>query len=206
MGVPSRAGVFPMTHCGSSRITCFPPATQNYCRCEEHTKSSMQAMRRKRLSSLHRPPVPRKKVGRKVRTGFINGAARLIGGKAYDSARLDRDLADRYGIEMIAPNRGGRRKPTQDGRPSRRYRRRWRVEQLFAWLHHFRRLVIRWEYHVEDFFGTVRLGCMQILLGIYDRLLVAQRHHGVDLCGAACRDVASQQCGGDQKQYHCGKS
>jgi hypothetical protein len=28
---------------------------------------------------------------------------------------------------------------------------------------HFRRLVIRWEYHVENFFGMVRLGCMQIL-------------------------------------------
>ena len=38
-----------------------------------------------------------------------------------------------------------------------------RVERLFAWLHHFRRLVIRWEYHVENFFGMVRLGCMQIL-------------------------------------------
>ena len=31
------------------------------------------------------------------------------------------------------------------------------------WLHHFRRLVIRWEYHIENFFGMVRLGCMQIL-------------------------------------------
>jgi transposase len=88
----------------------------------------------------------------------------LIGDKAYDSDRLDRDLADRYGIEMIAPHRGSRREPTQDGRPLRRYRRRWRVERLFAWLHHFCRLVIRWEYHVENFFGMVRLGCIQILL------------------------------------------
>jgi transposase len=89
--------------------------------------------------------------------------ARLIGDKAYDSDRLDRDLAEGYGIEMIAPHRGERRTPTQDGRPLRRYRRRWRVERLFAWLHHFRRLVTRWEYHVENFFGMVRLGCMQIL-------------------------------------------
>src|SRR5271169_3854903 len=96
---------------------------------------------------------------------FLNTLpARLIGDKAYDSDRLDRDLADRYGIEMIAPHRGQRREPTQDGRPLRRYRRRWRVERLFAWLHHFRRLVIRWEYHVENFFGMVRLGCIQILL------------------------------------------
>ena len=45
-----------------------------------------------------------------------------------------------------------------------RYSRRWRVERLFAWLHHFRRLVIRWEYHVQNFFSMVRLGCIQILL------------------------------------------
>src|ERR1700722_1844836 len=88
---------------------------------------------------------------------------RLIGDKAYDSDRLDRDLAERYDIEMIAPHRGERRTPTQDGRPLRRYRRRWRVERLFAWLHHVRRLVIRWEYHVGYFFGMVRLGCLQIL-------------------------------------------
>jgi transposase len=56
---------------------------------------------------------------------------------------LDSNLAERYGIEMIAPHRGVRRSPTGDGRPLCRYRKRWRVERLFAWLHHFRRLVIR---------------------------------------------------------------
>jgi transposase len=65
---------------------------------------------------------------------------------------------------MIAPHRGQRRELTQDSRSLRHYRKRWRVERLLAWLHHFRRLVIRWEYHGETFFGMVRLGCMQILL------------------------------------------
>jgi transposase len=88
---------------------------------------------------------------------------RLIGDKAYDSDKLDEKLAEEYGIEMIAPNRRKRSK-TQDGRPLRRYRRRWRVERLFAWLHSFRRLVTRWEYHVENFLGFVRLGCLKILL------------------------------------------
>jgi len=46
---------------------------------------------------------------------------RVIGGKAYDSDLLDRELAEHYGIEMIAPYRGERRTPTQDGRPLRRY-------------------------------------------------------------------------------------
>jgi hypothetical protein len=45
----------------------------------------------------------------------------VIGDKAYDSDLLDRELAEHYGIEMIAPYRGERRTPTQDGRPLRRY-------------------------------------------------------------------------------------
>jgi hypothetical protein len=44
----------------------------------------------------------------------------LIDDKAYDSDRPDRDLAERYGIEVIASHRGVRRTPTQDGRPLRR--------------------------------------------------------------------------------------
>jgi transposase len=66
---------------------------------------------------------------------------------------------------LIAPHRANRRKPvTQDGRPLRRYRRRWRIERLYAWLQHFRRLVTRYEYHAENFLGFVQLGCIVILL------------------------------------------
>ena len=36
------------------------------------------------------------------------------------------------------------------------------MERLVAWLHHFRRLVIGREYHVETFFGVACLGCKQI--------------------------------------------
>jgi len=64
---------------------------------------------------------------------------------------------------MIAPNR--RTHPhTQDGRPLRRYRRRWKVERLMAWLHSFRRIVTRYEVHVENYLGFVHLGCIRILL------------------------------------------
>ncbi len=80
----------------------------------------------------------------------------LHGGKKRGLA----DLAERYGTEMIAPHRGGRRTRAQDGRPLRRYRGRWRMERLFAWLHHFRRVVVRWEHCVENFCGMVRLGRM----------------------------------------------
>ena len=89
---------------------------------------------------------------------------RLIGDKAYDSDPLDQKLAEEYGIELIAPHRGKRKVKTQDGRKLRRYRHRWKVERLFAWLHNFRRLVTRWEYYVENFLGFVHLGCLQLLL------------------------------------------
>ena len=89
---------------------------------------------------------------------------RLIGDKAYDSNPLDERLRDMHGIEMIAPHQPKRNRKTQDGRPLRRYRRRWKVERLFAWLHNFRRLVIRYEYYADNFLGMVRLGCIAILL------------------------------------------
>ena len=91
----------------------------------------------------------------------------MIGDKAYDSDPLDRQLAA-GGIEMIAPHRRGRKKPkTQDGRPLRRYRRRWKVERLFAWRQNFRRILTRHEYHAENYLGFVHLGCIKILLRQY---------------------------------------
>ena len=89
--------------------------------------------------------------------------ARLIGDKAYDSDRLDEQLRCDYDIEMIAPNRENRGK-TQDERKLRRYKRRWRVECLFAWLQWFRRLVTRYKYHIENFLGMVRLACLKLFL------------------------------------------
>jgi transposase len=88
----------------------------------------------------------------------------LIGDMAYDSDALDGRLA-RRGINMISPHRSNRRRPaTQDGRHLRRYKRRWRVERLFAWLQDFRRLVVRYEYHPANFLGFLLLGCSLILL------------------------------------------
>ena len=92
---------------------------------------------------------------------------RLIGDKAYDSDPLDVELAAE-GIEMIAPHKRDRKKVgTQDGRVLRRYRRRWKIERLFAWLQNFRRLVVRYEYHSENFLSFVHLGCIVILLRCY---------------------------------------
>lgn len=95
--------------------------------------------------------------------------ARLIGDRGYDSDKLDAHLRAAYGIEMIAAHRTDRRVPTQDGRPLRRARRRWKVERLFAWLHNYRRIVTRWERHPANFLGMIHLASAVILLRAFMR-------------------------------------
>ena len=104
-------------------------------------------------------------VGETLASSFVGEQPeRLIGDRAYDSDPLDAALGAQ-GVEMIAPHRKGRKKRrTQDGRKLRRYKRRWKVERLFAWLGNFRRLVVRYEWRVENYLGFVRLGCVMILL------------------------------------------
>ena len=89
---------------------------------------------------------------------------RLIGDKAYDSDPLDERLL-KQGIAMIAPHKSNRKKPTtQDGRPLRRYARRWKIERLFAWLQNFRRIQVRHDRSLENYLAFVLLGCMIISL------------------------------------------
>src|SRR5271163_2541687 len=87
---------------------------------------------------------------------------RLIGDKAYDDDNLDDQMAE-MGVEMIAPNRSNRSQ-TQDGRPMRRYKKRWTVERTIAWLQHFRRLCIRWEKSTMLFQGMLHLACCLLLM------------------------------------------
>ena len=91
---------------------------------------------------------------------------RLIGDKAYDSDALDKQMINGFATEVIAHHRKGRRadRKTQDGRALRRFRRRWKVERMFALMYNFRRLVVRWGYHAENFLDFVHLGCAMILL------------------------------------------
>ena len=84
--------------------------------------------------------------------------------KPMTRTRSTRSSRTTTAIELIAPNRRGRKRITQDGRKLRRYRRRWKVERLFAWMHNFRRLVTRWEYHIENFLGFVHLACLHMML------------------------------------------
>ena len=90
-------------------------------------------------------------------------------GMEGESAECILECMDFYGVEkafLFAPILDI--KPTR-WRKLRRYKRRWKIERLFAWLGNFRRLVVRYERRVENFLGFVHLGCIIILL---KRLLV----------------------------------
>lgn len=90
---------------------------------------------------------------------------RLIGDRAYDCDPLDERLSEDHGVEMISPHRKGRKKPpTQDGRALRRFKRRWKIERLIAWLGNHRRILIRHEHHLPNFQGFVLLACALILI------------------------------------------
>ena len=88
---------------------------------------------------------------------------RLIADKAWDGRSLQLRLAEERGIELIAPlKRGSRRK--QDGRALRRYKRRWKIERLFAWLKRSRRIACRWERSADNYLGMLHIACAVLLL------------------------------------------
>jgi len=89
---------------------------------------------------------------------------RLIYDKAADSDPLRSRLKKR-GTELITPHQKGRKKrPTQDGRKLRRYRRRWKVERTIAWIKNFRRTLTRFEFYAHLFHGFVKLACLMVVL------------------------------------------
>ncbi len=99
---------------------------------------------------------------------FVKGRLkRIIADRAYDSDKADKVLRKKQ-IRLIAPHRSNRKaKPTQDGRELRPYKRRWKVERLFAWIQNYRRCYVRYEYYDHNFLAFVLLACMMILLKKY---------------------------------------
>lgn len=95
---------------------------------------------------------------------------RLIGDKAWDGRALRERLKNERGIDLIAPNKRTTRHFKTDGRKLRRYKRRWKIERLFAWLKRWRRLATRWEQKAENYLAFVHLGCVVLLLRASARL------------------------------------
>lgn len=51
-------------------------------------------------------------------------------------------------MPIARTNRRKKSNQTQDGRKLRGYKRRWKIEHLFAWLFNFRQLVVRYDYFI----------------------------------------------------------
>lgn len=64
---------------------------------------------------------------------------RPIAGEAHDGDPRDQHMRREFGTEMIAPHRQVRRleRKIQDARSLRRFRCRWKVENLFVWTYDF---------------------------------------------------------------------
>ena len=93
-----------------------------------------------------------------------NKPRRLIYDKACDSDPLRKRLKNR-GIELICPHKSNRvKKPTQDGRKLRRYKRRWKIERTMAWLGNFRRLVVRWDREITVYRAFFHVACLMIVV------------------------------------------
>ena len=87
---------------------------------------------------------------------------RLVLDKAFDSDKF-RDRIAARGTEPIIPYRDNAvNRPYEDGRKLRRYKRRWVVERLFAWLGNFRRLVVRYERQARMYQAFVHVAFVLI--------------------------------------------
>ena len=77
--------------------------------------------------------------------------------KGYDSAP-NRQACRRRGIIPRIARRG-----VESSQKLGRYR--WKVERCFAWLHRYRRLLIRWERRADIHLGFLQLACCLITFG-----------------------------------------
>ena len=84
--------------------------------------------------------------------------------KEFDSDKF-RDRVAARGTDPIIPYRDKAvNRAYEDHRKLRRYRRRWVVERLFAWLGNFRRLVTRYERKSVMYQAFVHVAFMLITL------------------------------------------
>lgn len=77
---------------------------------------------RKMIRSLATDPRERGEID--IEEFFIDGT--------YDRDGLDKSILRNYGTKVVAPHRKNKKQTTQDGRELRHYKRRWKMERLFA--------------------------------------------------------------------------
>jgi putative transposase len=79
--------------------------------------------------------------------------------KGYDYPQV-RELVESFGYTAHIRARG---EEAQSKEKVPGYRaRRWVVERTHSWINRFRRLLIRWEKHVDNYLGMLHLACAWI--------------------------------------------
>lgn len=92
------------------------------------------------------------------------GAIFLLADRGYDSDSL-RERLRALGVILLSPHRRNRKKASvNDGRSMRRYQRRYRIERTFAWLHSYRRVMVRRERLEYIHYGFTKMAVTMICL------------------------------------------
>jgi IS5 family transposase len=122
-----------------------------------HLASAQQAEVKLAESTLASVRVPQPRGRPKTRPKEV------VADKGYDSRALRQQWRKR-GSHPCLPKRRG--KQPRRGRKAKvtGYRNRWMVERTFAWLGHFRRLVVRYEHLLEVYQAFFLLACILICL------------------------------------------
>jgi transposase len=84
----------------------------------------------------------------------VKSASRMLGDKAYDSADLREELSER-GSKPVIPNRNCRKQPFSFNK--RLYKLRWRIENAFNRLKHYRRIATRYDRLARNYLASVCL-------------------------------------------------
>ncbi|AVV49575.1 hypothetical protein [Leptospira santarosai] len=87
-----------------------------------HRRFKRNGTMRKMIRSLATDPRERGEID--IEEFFIDGT--------YDRDGLDKSILRNYGTKVVAPHRKNKKQTTQDGRELRHYKRRWKMERLFA--------------------------------------------------------------------------
>jgi transposase len=88
-----------------------------------------------------------------------NAPQHLCLDKGYDYPSV-RDLVAEWGYTAHIPRRG---QPAAAKQKGPKYRsRRWVVERSHSWFNRFRRLLIRWEKKIKNYFALLHFACAWI--------------------------------------------
>ena len=82
--------------------------------------------------------------------------------KGYDHHE-SRKAAQERGYRLHIPPKGLGTPVPPKGDPARHPARRWVVERAHAWLHKFRKVLVRYERHACNYLGLVQLACALIV-------------------------------------------